>query len=474
MIKEKTFDKYRREIILEHIDEIKCYYETKKAKCYSGKRDEYEFSYSLVWREKLLSIQAIFDLTLDDAKITIRVVGIEKEDSIYEIDEIFDNCFSEIFSILLKGKDKYVVRIYGRYYAEHPFEWNDYFNWKNAVRLFAYEIKGRHEVFNVETITACPKEQLMYCDIEVYSYNLSAARTIAYNLFLEFCVELSVLLDIGIEPYNTRENIVLVDIPNDVGNGSYTLYETIVSSGFDDTELNLFVFDNMNGLVAVDDENRMILNDYNFLGSENGFITSSSYNKVLDDIFRKREIDKSKSVSIKNERINKEISYYNMNHELVSEHFSFFRKIKKFEEQHKEKFVYFLNACKLYNHAHCYCALSPTSMISYFISAIETLSKTEKTESYMKECSSDMDKFINFCKKYSVKKEFDVNFFKYIYGKIRSGHFHAGETQFFEYDCNLDLAFCGDFFEKEKIYIRTREELRYIFIEWIEKNILQV
>ena len=64
----------------------------------------------------------------------------------------------------------------------------------------------------------------------------------------------------------------------------------------------------MNGLVAVDDENRMILNDYNFLGAENGFITSSSYNKELDDIFRKREIDKSKRVSIKNERINKKIS----------------------------------------------------------------------------------------------------------------------------------------------------------------------
>ena len=123
-------------------------------------------------------------------------------------------------------------------------------------------------------------------------------------------MELSVLLEIGIEPYNTRENIVLADIPNDVGNGSYTLYGTVVSSGFDDTELNLFVFDNMNGLVAVDDENRMILNDYNFLGAENGFITSSSYNKELDDIFRKREIDKSKRVSIKNERIRQKIPIY--------------------------------------------------------------------------------------------------------------------------------------------------------------------
>jgi len=86
-----------------------------------------------------------------------------------------------------------------------------------------------------------------------------------------------------------------------------------------------------------------------------------------------------------------------------------------------------------------------------------------------------MDRFVEFSRKYSNETDFDRDFFKYLYGNIRSGHFHAGEFKFYEYETSLNSYKNVDFFEiQNNKYIRSKKLIRGIFVNWIERNILDI
>lgn len=468
MIREKISDDFTSKNVIQNIDVIKGYFEKKKAICSVDEELIYEYLYKDKVRNNEKIISCSFNLKEEKAQIKLTIDIIE-EDSIYEIDGLLDRIFADIMKILFGGENRYVIRVYGRYYHGKTIDFNDTFKWKNSVNLISHIIPDRDTVYNVDGLTVCPKEQVIYCDIEVKAFNLSAARSMAYNLFLEFTSQLAVLLDLGIEPYTTKENILLID--QEIDYNSYRFLGTVGSNGIDDTELNVFVFDNMNGLIAIKENGEMVLNNYLNISANNVVVTQTSYNEALENIFKDREFNKKKK-KYKCEPINEEIVFSNFYPEIVSEHCSFFRKVVDFEKENDKKYNCFYNACKLYNNAHCLGAYNPTSMIAYFVASIEALSKSENSDDYLKEANSDMDKYIKFCKKYYLDGDYDEKFVKYIYGKIRSGHFHSGESSFYEYDCNFDLSFNSDFFQMRDIFLKARIVLRKVFINWIRLNIL--
>jgi len=343
------------------------------------------------------------------------------------------------------------------------------------VNISSLKLPDREKVYNVEELTVCPKEQLLFFDIEVQAYDVSAGRSLAYNAFLEFVSFLAVLLDIGFKPFQTEENLLLLD--QHVYADNYKFYSTVGSKGFDDTELNILVYDNLNGLIAVDANGQLIKNEYISITvpeSSNGIsvVTRAKYNEKLENIFKKRAIEDVKK-SYPSQKIDKELCFYNSSPSILTSHIKFFRKIKVFEANEKEKYLYFLHACKMYNLALTVCSNEPTMLIAYLISSLDILSKTEKSCEYLKEGKSDMDKFLLFSKQYWDDKDFDKKFFQYLYGNIRSGHFHSGEFKFFEYNLTLSQSFNMSFFEiQQEYYIRAKKEIRKIFINWIEKNVL--
>jgi len=468
MIREKISYDFTSENVVKNISVVKAYFEKRNAICSTSEKDIYSFIYTDKIRDKEKKV--ICTINLKDERAEIKISSeIQEDDSAYEMDDLINYLYADLMKILFGGENRYVVRVYGSYYLAKPLDLNDTFHWKNNVNLISYKVEGRDSVYNVDDITVCMKEQMLYCDIEVSAFSLSAARSMAYNLFLEFTALLSVLLDIGIKPFTTKENLLLMD--RRTGWNSYYFAGTVASNGFDDQELGIFVFDNMNGLVAINDMGEMVLNHYFSISSGNTVLTQSSDNIVLEEKFKNRSFHKIKK-KYECSPIKDDITLYNSCPEIVSEHCSFYRKTTTFEKEHEREYACFYNACRLYNYAHYIGTENPTAMISYFVASVEALAKAEGDEEYQKRCSSDMERYVAFCKKYSDEEVFDEKFMKYLYGKIRSGHFHSGTFSFFEYDCNLDLSFESDFFQARGIFLRARAELRKVIIMWIRKNVL--
>ncbi|WP_394884756.1 hypothetical protein [Clostridium butyricum] len=468
MIYTKTIDSLKSELIKENKDLLKTYFEKRDAQC-TINENCYTYTYNDTFHNKAINV--ICDFSFDDKNTLLKLsIDCNENESKYEIDDYCNNVLASISLLLFSGKNKYIVRIYSKYYSQYDLDLESVFKFKYKINLIPYPVPNREEYYNVDQLTSCPKEHILFFDIEIDAFNVSAARSLAYNCFLEFSSMLAVLLDLGIEAYTTEENLLLLDLPANGNRINFT--GTLGSHGIDDQELDLLVFDNMNGLIAVKDDGTLIVSKYLSFSYGNTTITTSHYNEKLENIFKNRTLKTIKK-SYPNERINNDITFYTTQPQIVSDHISFFRKINQLKENDYKKYTYFLNACKMYNNALSICANNPTMMISYLVASIETLSKTND-KSYYKECSSDMEKFLLFCNSYSDENLFDKDFFKYIYGSIRSGHFHSGEFKFEEYNCNLDQSLNKVFFENQNKFLRAKRVLRNIIINWININILNI
>ena len=139
-------------------------------------------------------------------------------------------------------------------------------------------------------------------------------------------------MDINIEPLESKENILLID--NCIEGNKYNFIETVGSNGFYDSELDLFVFDNMNGLIAINDSDELEKNNYKYIHTDEIAITQSSKNETLDEKFKNRQLKKINN-NVKRGKINDEITHYNNCPTLVSEYISFYRKIVGFEKNNK-------------------------------------------------------------------------------------------------------------------------------------------
>ncbi|KUO71447.1 MAG: hypothetical protein APF81_09095 [Desulfosporosinus sp. BRH_c37] len=469
--KEYTEVKFIRDIEL-----IKSYFEMKNATCITDiKENEFKFIFKDKFHSNNINVYITFFLKLKNWKLKI---AIETEFVInqYEIDDYFNKIFSDIYIRSLEGTDKYFIRIYAKCYSLEEVNINASFIWKYNINVTSFNSIGREEAFNVDSIINCPKEQILFFDVEVLAIDISSARSLAYNLVKEFYSFLSVLLDLGIYEYKSEQVFALVDIPEK--DNKYYFMSTVINKGFHDSELDLFVYDNLNGLIAFDNDDNWISSEYlslTTIDAEHQMnITSLKYSDKLDYIFKNHSLKSIKNENI-NSPINKDINYYNTKIQIVNSHIKFFRKLKKYEDLCNNEYRFFSNACKLYNKALAVCCNEPTMSISYLVSSVETLLKVEQNLDYLKILKSEMDRFVEFSRKYSNETDFDRDFFKYLYGNIRSGHFHAGEFKFYEYETSLNSYKNVDFFEiQNNKYIRSKKLIRGIFVNWIERNILDI
>ena len=179
MIREKENSNLLSANIKKNLNVIKAYFEKKNAICQNIEENIYEYTYEDKFRSTDIEIACYFNLKGEKALIKISS-DFKEDESIYEVENLFNRIFSELFQILLAGDEKYVVRIYGSYFLEKPIQFHNTFKWKNNLNLCAHIVQGRERTYNVEQLTVCPKEQILYCDIEVNAYNLSAARSMAY------------------------------------------------------------------------------------------------------------------------------------------------------------------------------------------------------------------------------------------------------------------------------------------------------
>lgn len=475
MIREKEYSDIKIENVPNNIEIIKSYFEKKKAICHmNSEMKEFEYLFEDKIHSKIISVCVMFYFKIpNNSKIKI-VINANEIDNEYEIDDYSNKIFSDIYMKLLEGTTNYVVRIYGKYYNAQELDLEASIKWKNKINIIPFKLPNRNDIYEVETMTCSPKEQLLFFDIEVSAFDLSSARTIAYNRILELNCFLTVLLDLGIELYQSEQVFALADV--ETSKGQYTFYGTAINKGFHDEELDLFIYDNLNGVIAFYND-KMVTNSYlSFTmdsdDSKTHTITLSEENEQLDIIFKNHKL---KNISKKYPRgdINRNISFYNTKQSILSSHISFFRKLNTYEQDYEVKYEILLNACKLYTKALTTLSNEPTMMISYLIASIEALLKTEKEYEYISGCKSDMEKFLVFSEKYIDKNKYDRNYLKYLYGNIRSGHFHSGEFKFYEFAVKLNQSFNIDFFESQKQYYKkAKETVRTIFINWLEQNIL--
>lgn len=375
----------------------------------------------------------------------------------------------------MEGPTKYVVRVYAKYFSQRSQDIEFTFDWRNKIKVTPLKFEGRNENFNADRITSSPHEQILFFDVEVFAIDVTSARTLAYNLAKEVFSFLAVLVDIGIDEFQSEQVFLLMD--ERIYEDNFTFLSTTMNKGFYDNELDLFVFDNLNGIVAVDVHGKMVFNSYlttTFCsddGNEQTIVISKDIPE-LEKIFMNRVLTPSSNKFLKG-GLNKEISYYNSKINMLTSHITFFRKLKAYEVTNKIYFERFSNACKLYNKALSVCANEPTMMTSYLIASIEALLKIEVKMDYLKDLKSDMHKFLAFAEKYLEKDKYEKEYFKYLYGTVRSGHFHSGDFKYLEYNVLLNQAMNNDFIEARNDHIKARRYIRAIFINWIEKNILE-
>ena len=76
-----------------------------------------------------------------------------EENSVYEVDDLLNGVFADLMRVLFGGKNRYVIRVYGRYFLNKSLNINDTFNWKNNINLVSLNTPNRDSVYNVDGIT---------------------------------------------------------------------------------------------------------------------------------------------------------------------------------------------------------------------------------------------------------------------------------------------------------------------------------
>jgi hypothetical protein len=364
--------------------------------------------------------------------------------------------YDEIQNVLfynrnLKSK-KFTIRNYRSIYNSSTIHGSYQINTKNKFSFFSLFPIERSEPMT---------EHIICFDVEVEDSSLDRARSQAHNIVSDYTGFLSVLLDIGFEDINSK---YVNYIKNDKSN---VLKTERYRTGFGDDELNLLVKDNLNGLMHRKDMNKESLL---------GFMSYSSFDNLKQVITEKvghtPELDaaltkhrlykvngKDKGTPQYSEFINDNIHYMNEPILIPQKIRKFFKAIEDMKENDYKKYIFFRNSCRLYNLSHTLGHISSTSQLAYLVSSIEVLSKTQNSS------------YTPFIRKYN--EEADLKLLDYIYGKVRSGHFHSGEFLFHEFDVELNSSANPKFFTARNDLIKARSQLRKIFVEWINSELLK-
>lgn len=318
-----------------------------------------------------------------------------------------------------------------------------------------FEFSSISEIDRDEPMT----EHVVAFDLVVYDYNLDSARSKVQNIVSDYCGFLSVLLDIGFHDLKSEYRNFLVN----------NKFRNVVEikryrTGFYDDQLKLIVKDNLNGLMHVKDMNKEPLLGYigySDLYNQNSYFTEKlGSTPNLEETLNKHRLYKNNKKEKDNrpQNIRKDVHFPNEEIEVPLCIREYFKNIHKLEKENHLFYKCFRNASRMYNLAHLLMGMSPTSAITYLVAAIESISKSENL------------KFGSFMRKYNPNA--DHKLMDYLYSKVRSGHIHAGEFSFLEYDIQLNGSFNRSFLEAKTDYLKARQNIREALVTWIDINIL--
>ncbi|MGJ7922801.1 hypothetical protein [Neobacillus sp. LXY-4] len=353
-----------------------------------------------------------------------------------------------LFDLRDRNKKKFTIRNYRVWHDTSSLRSSCKVNGKNKFIFGPLYESDRDEPLT---------EHILYFDIEVEARNIDKARTIAYNKTSELSAYLAVIFDVGIEDFRSGFYHFIEKNQKD-------LRTRRLRTGFIDHDLKLVVKDNFYGLATIEDavnNNMSGFLNYSDLTNPNEVITQKVGSfENLNRIFEKHRLYK---VQMKREDLSDE---YNLNEvrypgdsiQIPSYIGQFFKSIDSLLEKDRTAYICFRNACRLYNLSLTIYRFSPTAHLAYLVSAIESLSKVERKS------------FSEFVRFYGINVEND--FIDFLYGNVRSGHFHSGEFPFFEYDVEINNTLDARFFEGKNDFMKAKALLRNVFANWIKTFLL--
>lgn len=400
----------------------------------------------------LIQVEIEFDKKLLH-KIKLNLEPEDTDDTTnYEMDlKLFyhEEIKGRLFDAVNKKKSKYTLRNYKSIY--------------NTAPIYGYyEIHGDNKIA-FHTLNIIPKdepltEHIVCFDIDVEERNFEMARSLANNIIADFCNFLSVLLDISFyEPTSKFMNFITTKY---AGSRKYFSGERF-RTAFYDPELKLFVKDNINGLCPEKEvEKGNFMNGYFSINPNNGsqlFQMKTGDTLSIEKTFSTHRIYKIKERMNVEEEYQEEIGvqlhFPNQPIKIPRQIRSYFRGIDKYKKQSFEKYMYFRNACRLYNKSKVLGMNEASIELSFLVASLEALSKTEGNVG-----------FTDFVIKYNsdaTREDLDS-----LYG-IRSKLFHTGSFSFFEFDFDVNPYSNPLYFEFQRKYILYKSILRETFINWI-------
>lgn len=433
----------------------------------SSKKEEDLFSMSCLTKKNIRNHDVQIQVCIEyDKKVLYRIKlslePVENDDiTNYDMDLklfYYEEVKSRLFNSINKSKDKFTLRVYKIIY--------------NTTPIYGfYETNGSNKIL-FHTLNIIPKnepltEHIVCFDIEVEEQNFERAKSLANNTIADFCGYLAVLLDIGFhEPTSKYVNFIRTDWVSTEKVLKHERYRT----AFFDSELKLYVKDNMNGLCTIKDVKKGNFdNGYYSISSLDGETTIQMKTGGLSSIeetFSSHRIykvkDKLKSSKDDTgeyiDEIKAESHFLGQSICIPQKIRNYIRGIEQYKKNNCENYRIFRNACRLYNKSKILSIEGASIEISFLVACLETLSNTEENQNF----SSFVVKF----NKDANKDDLDS-----LYG-IRSKLFHSGNFSFFEFEFDVNPNSDPLYLEFRQKYILFKSILRKAFINWINENIL--
>lgn len=365
-----------------------------------------------------------------------------------------------LFDLINTEQKKYTLRVYKSIFNATPIYGFYETNGDNKIAFHTLNLISKQEPLT---------EHIVAFDIEIIGQDFESAKSEANNKIADFCGYLSVLLDIAFyEPTSRYMNFIRSQYIGTKKTLSHEIYRT----AFWDPELNLYVKDNMNGLLTLKNfEKDSYNNGYQSI-SLDGVVDTIQFKTGdiadIEKVFESHRIykikDKIKNTKghreERNDEINEDIHFMNSPIYIPKDLRKYMRNIGKLKIQNFDKYIFFRNACRMYLKSKILSTEGASMEMSFLVASLETLSKTEDNQS-----------FSGFVKKYNpdVKKdELDLMY------SIRSKLVHSGNFSFFEYEYDMDSISNPLYIEFRNKYLLFKRYLRKAFANWIKMNLLNI
>lgn len=395
------------------------------------------------------------ELTIYQAKLEIHqdendLIDYSMDLKLYYYENI--DIYKAIQEIRAENDMPKTVRIYKLMYNSYPIKGTYCFNLKNYKLMF--------HTLNIIQRTEPLTEQMVAFDVKLNARNMQEARAKAYNIVSDFVSYLSVLIDVCFyDPQSIYRNFVRLS--HGLNCQRYITQERY-RTAFIDSELELVVKDNLNGLATYKDVvkgenfNSGFISIANPIEKDVKIIEKYGNTKHVEEVFEKHRLEKvPKNQAIYCDEINEEVFIPGQEILIPSCIRDYYRGIEGLDDKIR---ISFRNSSRLYNKSTILGTNESSLQIALLVASVESLAKIEGIS------------FSEFVQKYcETAKKCDCDDMY----EIRSKLFHSGEFSFLEFDINMN-PFLNPVYEyMANKYDNYREIARKVLITWVKRNILK-